>query len=165
MNCEKIKESVYKWLDDEMPEAQKGGLLAHLEACPHCRKEAESIRSLNDSLRASFSAIEPSRDFERVFWQAIAGRSAAKEPWFIGLLKELDSLVPHLGIPQMAMAVLTALLVGGAGGIFSAVNAAVPSEVQRSSAQYLSGFNEFKGVPSPSVAASYLKVMNDRSAV
>ena len=74
MDCRNIKENIYKWLDRELPDPQKGEFLAHLKSCPECRKESQSIEVFHGVLKGSFSAVEPSKDFERVFWQKILER-------------------------------------------------------------------------------------------
>lgn len=157
-------------LDGEIPEALKAKLTPHLEGCSACQGELESLKTFHAILRSHPSTIEPSKDFEARFWnkvssfppeadQPLAG-GEQKEPWFIGLLKELDSLIPHPSTPQLAMVVLMAFLVGSTGGAVSAMNSMGSLEVERNSVKYLSGFHEFKGVPSSSVAASYLKVID-----
>ena len=114
---------------------------------------------LDKLLKESFSTIEPSKDFERVFWQKILERQ--KEPWFVRVLKDLESFIPF-PTPVQAMAfVLTAFLIGGTGGVVSAMNVPTSLEAKRTSVQYLSGFHEFKGIPSSSVAATYLKTIDD----
>ena len=145
-------------LDGEIPDSVKARLTPHLEGCSACQGELESIKAFQGILRNHPPTIEPSEDFERVFWQKALERQ--KEPWFIRLLKELDSLIPHPSTPQVAMVVLTAFLVGGTGGVVSARNSTGSFEAERNSVKYLSGFREFKGVPSSSVAASYLKVID-----
>jgi hypothetical protein len=106
--------------------------------------------------------IEPSKGFERLFWQKVLEKQ--KEPWFIRLWKELDSIIPHPSMPQMAMVVLMAFLVGGTGGVVSAMNVPTSLEAKRTSVQYLSGFHEFKGIPSSSVAATYFKTIENGSS-
>ena len=118
---------------------------------------------LDKLLKESFSTMEPSKDFERMFWQKILERQ--KEPWFVRVLKDLESLVPFPTLSQTAAFVLTAFLIGGTGGVVSAMNAPASLDAKRTSVQYLSGFREFKGIPSSSVAGAYLKTMaNGESA-
>ena len=161
MNCRDSQNYMYQMLDREIPDSVKAKLTSHLEGCATCQGELESVKAFHGILRSYPSTIKPSEGFERLFWQKALERQ--KEPWFIGLLKELDSLIPHPSTPQLAMVVLTAFLVGGTGGIVSARNSTGATgsfEVERNSVKYLSGFHEFKGVPSSSVAASYLKVID-----
>ena len=175
MDCRDSKRTIYQMLDGEAPGVVKAELALHAEGCSTCRGELKLIKAFHGVLKSDPARIEPSKDFERVFWQKILERSAIKapadssfgeqnEPWFTKLLKELDSLIPHPGMPQMAMVVLMAFLVGGTGGVVSARGSTGSFEAERNSIQYLSGFHEFKGIPSSSVAASYLKAIDDRSA-
>lgn len=155
MTCKDYRKKLYLG-------AQEKNFLAHVEGCPECQKEAKSIERLDGLLGSSFYTIEPSKNFEQVFWQKVLERQ--KEPWFVRLLKELDSLIPRPSAPQMAMVALMAFLIGSTGGVVSAMNSTGSLEAERNSVQYLSGFREFKGLPTSSVAASYLKVIEDPSA-
>ena len=155
---------------------QEKDLLAHVEGCLGCRKETKSIQRLNGLLEGFFSPVEPSKDFERVFWRKILERSATKapadssfgeqkEPWFVRVLKDIESLVP-LPTPSRAAAfLLVAFLIGGTGGVVSAMNVPTSLEAKRTSVQYLSGFHEFKGIPSSSVAATYLKTIESEDSI
>ena len=148
-------------LDGEVSDAVKAQLTLHVEGCSGCHGELKSIKAFHGILKSNPEQIEPSKDFERIFWQKILERQ--KDSWFVRLLKELDSLIPHPNMPQIAMVVFMAVLVGGTGGVVSAMNSTDSFEAERTSVQYLSGFHEFKGVPSSSVAASYLKSIDNRS--
>ena len=112
---------------------------------------------LDRLLRGSFSTIEPSKDFERVFWQKILERQ--KEPWFVRVLKDLESLIPSPTPSQAVAFLLVAFLVGGMGGAaFNLSTEAFPGGGKTAS-PYLSGFHEVKGIPASSLAATYLKSM------
>lgn len=162
MNCGDSKKHIYQMLDGEAPDAVKAKLARHLEGCSVCQGELKSIEAFHTILRSPSFTIEPYKNFERLFWQKVLERQ--KEPWFFRLLKELDSLIPHPGMPRVAMVILMAFLVGGMGGVVSAMNSVHSPEAERTSVRYLSGFREFKGMPSSSVAASYLKSIDDRSS-
>ena len=114
---------------------------------------------LDKLLKESFSTIEPSKDFERVFWQKILERQ--KEPWFVRVLKDIESYIPFPTPSQAVAFLLVALLIGGTGGVVSAMNVPTSLEAKRTSVQYLSGFHEFKGIPSFSVTATYLKTIEN----
>ena len=114
---------------------------------------------LDKLLKESFSPIEPSKDFERVFWQKILERQ--KEPWFVRVLKDLESLVPFPTPSQAVAFLLVAFFIGGTGGVVSAMNVPTSLKAKRTSVQYLSGFHEFKGIPSSSVAGAYLKTIEN----
>ena len=127
---------------------------------------------LDRLLKESFSTLEPSKGFERVFWQKILEKSATKapadssfgeqkEPWFVRVLKDLEFLIPFPAPGQAVAFVLVAFLIGGTGGVVSAMNVPTDLEAKRTSVQYLSGFHEFKGIPTSSVAATYLKTIDN----
>lgn len=162
MDCRDSKKTIYQMLDGEAPDAVRAELTLHVEGCSACREESKSINVFHSVLKSNLARIEPSKGFERIFWQKVLERQ--KEPWFVRLLKELDSLIPRPSNPQVAMVVLTALLIGGTGGVVSARSVTGSFEAERTSVQYLSGFREFKGVPSSSVAVSYLKAIDKWSA-
>ena len=112
---------------------------------------------LDRLLKESFSTIEPSKDFERVFWRKILERQ--EEPWFVRVLKDLESLVPFPTPSQAVAFLLVAFLIGGMGGAtFNLSTEAFPGG-GRTSSLYLSGFHEVKGIPASSLAATYLKSM------
>ena len=154
MTCKDYRKKLYLGV-------QEKDLLAHLEDCPQCRKESKSIEALDGFLKGAFSTIEPSKNFERVFWQKILERQ--KDPWFERTLKSLESFVPFPTPSQAFAFSLVAFLIGGTGGAVSAMNAPVNMDAKRTSVVYLSGFNEFKGIPSSSVAATYLQTTKDKN--
>ncbi|MBI2094841.1 MAG: hypothetical protein HYT89_01585 [Candidatus Omnitrophica bacterium] len=101
-------------------------------------------------LRAAKDAdILPSAGFESRFWEAVGHRR--QSPWFLRWLEELQALVPAPMAAPMAATLLLVFLVGGATGTVSAM-----SERPASAGQSLSGFGEFKGLPTVSVTAAYL---------
>ncbi len=110
-------------------------------------------------LRAGVTEIAPSREFDALFWNKVAERQ--KEPPLARLFRRLGAWVPTPNFSGAVAVVLIAFLVGGAGGVYSARNAAPSLEAQRSSVQYLSGFREFQGIPASSVAATYLKTIGE----
>ena len=155
MTCKDSKKKLYLG-------SQEKELLSHLENCVGCRKESKSIQALDGFLKGSFSTLEPSKDFERIFWQKILERQ--KEPWFVRVFRDLESFIPFPTPAQGVAFVLTAFLIGGTGGVVSARSAPTSLEAKKTSVQYLSGFHEFKGIPSSSVAAAYLKTINNGSS-
>ena len=98
---------------------------------------------------AKGGTISPSTDFEPRFWEAVEHRR--QSPWFLKWLEELQVLVPAPMAAPMAATLLVVFLVGGATGTVSAM-----SERTAPAGQSLSGFGEFKGLPTVSVTAAYL---------
>lgn len=162
MNCGNVQRDIYKWIEGRLERDKQGDFKSHLMKCAGCQKEVQSAKRLENLLRAGGPSIEPSPEFEANFWKKVFARE--KEPWFSRLLRDFESLVPVPNFSQAFAVLLIALFVGGAGGVVSAMNTLMPERVEsgRASIQYLSGFREFKGLPSSSVSASYLKAAEER---
>ncbi len=109
--------------------------------------------------KAAPPKIEVTPNFDRVFWEKIASRQ--KEPWFVRGRKWFEASFPVPSFSEAVAVFLIAFVVGGAGGVFSGVRSGATFEAEKMSVRYLSGFQEFKGVPSSSVAGSYLKTLNE----
>lgn len=162
MNC-KYRKNIYKWVDGELKGASRNELENHLKLCVNCRKEFELIKKLNVIIRTSVSSIEPSPNFEGRFWQKVLERE--KAPWLAKVLRGVESHIPVPNFAQALAVLLVALIIGGAGGVVSAMNTVMPERLEgaQTSVQYLSGFQEFKGIPSSSVTVSYLKAVEERN--
>jgi hypothetical protein len=160
MKC-KHQEHINQWLEDRLASGQRAAFEIHLKECVFCKKEVMVYQKLNELLRSSIPITQPSLNFERIFWQKILERE--KEPWWAKRFRDVESLIPTSS-PQVAALLFFALIIGGAGGVLSAMNTLTPENIasNRASIRYLSGFREFNGIPSPSVAASYLKTVLER---
>lgn len=164
MRCNSDRRKIYRWLDGELEAPERRAFETHLKGCPACQKKVESLRGFHRMLQSTAPLlIGPSLDFESNFWKKAYARQ--HESRLSKFLKDIESLFP---VPTFAHAVailLLALLIGSAGGIVSARNIIMPQQLedQRTSIQYLSGFREFKGIPSSSVAASYLMAVEERN--
>jgi len=131
MNYKAAKKSIHQWTDEEF----------------------ETL------LRAGVPEIIPSPGFDGVFWKKVMDRQ--REPRLVRLFRDLESWVPTPNLTGALAVVVLAFLVGGAGGVYSVKNVPPSLEAQRSSVQYLSGFREFQGIPASSVAATYLKTIEE----
>ena len=163
MKCHGQNRNIYQWLDGELKGPEKMAFEAHLKGCSICQHEMESSRAFHVILQASSLSIEPSSNFEPNFWEKIYARQ--EESWLSKVLRDIESLFPVPTFSQAFAVLLMALFIGGAGGAVSATNTINPQNLEgaRTSIKYLSGFQEFKGIPTSSMAASYLKVAGERS--
>ena len=159
MDCRRAKKDIHRLLDGELMDSP---LERHVAACASCQKEAQSVRAFQGLLRQARVEIQPDIGFDTIFWEKVSKRQ--KEPWFAGFFRELEFSIPFPTLSQAMAFVFVAFFIGGTGGAVSAMNAAAPSESKKTSVQYLSGFHEFKGVPSSSVTATYLKTIENRSS-
>jgi hypothetical protein len=163
MKC-KNRKHINPWIERKMGDAQKASFETHLEGCGFCQKEVIAFRKLNELLGSTFPALEPSPNFERMFWQKIIERQ--KEPWWAKASRTFDSWLPMPNLSQALAVLVFALIIGGASGALSAMNALTSEQTvsSRVSVQYLSGFREFNGVPSTSITGSYLEVSSEKEA-
>lgn len=107
-------------------------------------------------LRAGVSELTPSTGFEARFWKKVIERQ--KTPWAVRFFREVESWIPTPSLSGAVASLVIAFLVGGAGGsVYTVRNAADGSDAQRASIRYLSGFQEFQGIPASSIAGTYLK--------
>lgn len=164
MKAHNNKQEIYKWLDGELKGTQKEIFETHSRVCFSCRKEIESVTTFHQLFKTAPIHIQPSETFEANFWKKIYARQ--EEPWFTKLLRNIESHIPVPNFAQTFAVLLIALLIGGTGGAVSVMNAVTPQKLgsQQTSIKYLSGFHEFKGIPSSSVAASYLKTVDERNS-
>lgn len=154
MKCRAARKHISPWLDDALSPAARAGLEAHAKICADCAAEVSREKKLRALLRAEQPLIQPSADFERNFWRK-ASESSKESRW--GWLWEGS-------FAQAAAAVILGLLVGGAGGALSLWGSNV---LQRGpdaivTAHSLTGFSEYKGLPSASLAAAYLQTEEKR---
>lgn len=163
MRCKERGRNISQWLDGELKDSESTELEAHLSECLTCKQEVESRKKLDNLIQMANINVEPSSDFEATFWKKVYARG--KEPWLSKLLKDIESLIPVPNLSQALAVLLIALFIGGTGGVVSAMNTITPEKLgaQQTSIKYLSGFQEFKGIPSSSVAASYLKTAEERN--
>jgi len=70
--CEEIRPLLDELLDGELAGAERAAALAHLDACPACREEADALRSLLARAAALPSELTPARDL----WPGVAERLA-----------------------------------------------------------------------------------------
>jgi hypothetical protein len=165
MRCQGIAKKIYQWLDSELKGKERLEFEEHLRLCSLCQKEVESARTFHEMLRVQHLPVESSPNFETAFWAKLIEQE--KQPWLLKVFKDLEFLIPTPSMSQGLAVVLVAFLIGGTGGAFSVMKTLDSPgnlESKRISIEYLSGFSEFKGVPSTSVAATYLKALEERDA-
>ncbi|MBS3759058.1 MAG: zf-HC2 domain-containing protein [Desulfobacterales bacterium] len=67
--CEDIAYKLSAYLDNELGEAEKNRVEAHLENCPSCRGSFRELKKSSDLVSARLS-VQPSVDFDKA-WQHI----------------------------------------------------------------------------------------------
>ena len=156
MNCKHARRNISSWLDGELKDSQKAGLEAHLRGCVSCCGESNKLKTLCQVLREDTPLIEPSKNFNTVFWSKVSGRQNI--PWFTRLLGDLEVFIPAPNLRQAVTFALLAFFIGNIGGLASMLPRQVFTGSSTASLRHFSNLQEFKGLPSYSLAASYLKI-------
>lgn len=79
MNCRSVKNLLSPYLDRELTGHQTLDIRAHLEACPNCRQELESLRRLKITV-AELPEFEPTAQLQARLSQIAASPSSAPMP-------------------------------------------------------------------------------------
>lgn len=66
MNCEHFKDSLDDWLGNQLPSSELKEFWAHLDACPHCREEAQFAQEMLTALQTLPNPVVPAGLAERV---------------------------------------------------------------------------------------------------
>lgn len=162
MKCKAARKQISRGLDDALSPAAKAGLQSHVESCAACAAEVTREKKLRALLRAERPLLQPSENFERTFWRKAS--ESPKEFRWSWLWESIESVLPSPSFAQAAAAILLGLLVGGAGGALALWGAGVsPRGPEVSLAVHsLTGFTEYKGLPSASLTAAYLQTEEKR---
>jgi hypothetical protein len=87
MKHEEIKRKIGAFMDDEVKDAEKSEITAHLEACAECRGELEALAA-NNAILSKATGLNPSANF-RVGMNAKLDKAAAGRHVF-----DLTKLIP-----------------------------------------------------------------------
>lgn len=68
--CALCRKNIVAYLDRELPEHQTRTFAKHLEGCPDCRHELAQLQEALQQLPA-LPLIQPSSDYDRIFWDKI----------------------------------------------------------------------------------------------
>lgn len=58
-HCRDVRERIYEYLDEEMPESDRASLSTHLDLCPRCRETAARERAFLAAVRERAVAQDP----------------------------------------------------------------------------------------------------------
>lgn len=163
MTCERVKERLDGYLDDELTEAEFQEMELHLADCPGCREDERQLRAVVALAAALPRERQPARDL----WEGIAGRIGARTAswarpsawWAAGLAAAatvavvawLSPLWPEPGSPpaQSPLAgTRPAAALPGAAGLDEAER-----EYERATAELMAALGERRVSLSPDTAA------------
>jgi hypothetical protein len=103
MKCKQVKDWLYLYGDGELSPAKRRKLERHLDECPVCRREQQSVRRMAKQIQKAGS-VEPQVSEPGVLTQTIMNQIAADTP-----LLKTPVLKPAL---RLAMALTVVIIVG-----------------------------------------------------
>ena len=59
LTCYLVRRRLGAWVDNALPEASRASTAVHVERCPRCQKEVDTLRRLRGMLQAALSPAEP----------------------------------------------------------------------------------------------------------
>jgi len=123
MNCRYARENFSGYIEQELSEAERRDIAAHLARCAKCTSELFAMQKAMSLVRW-VPRHEGSPGFEERLMRRIAAeeRQPARPEWWRGALSTLaarwDDLVAAMMVPAPVGALLVALLLGGGGGAY-----------------------------------------------
>lgn len=157
MRCEKIKEKLSAFIDNELDREKTSDIEKHLAECSDCNQELKILAKTWDSLEV-WEKIEPSDNFEARFWQRVREREL-RQPLFQRLFTK--------AIPVPTTVII--LVIGLLGGIYLG-NIVYPKENKVSGDESLSSGKEnflyldnFEDFPPESVGGVYIVLTSQKN--
>lgn len=89
MSHEVTHETLTRYLDDELPHAERERVREHLSGCAECRREVEIMSTMKEDL-AELPGGDPARDGS--VWDAVDSRLARPLGWFLLVAGAVASL-------------------------------------------------------------------------
>ena len=78
MRCRECESILWMYLDNELPEGQRGTVAAHLESCPRCAQSLDQLRAFPLQI-AHLPIVPPPPDFTARLMQRITPLPAPRE--------------------------------------------------------------------------------------
>lgn len=113
MRCRKVRKLLGPFIDEELSEKRRRGMASHLEGCPACRRQLDSIRKV-EALSRQLMQAEPDQAYWETFLprlRAKIARSGEESAWWRVRETLGKLLAPPIPWVRIAGAVATALLV------------------------------------------------------
>ena len=160
--CGKSLRDLSRWVDGAFKGKEGMDLADHIKTCAFCQKEAAIFQSLNRTLQSSRENIQVAPSFETVFWEKVSDRQ--RIPWLARFLNGLEVLVPTSNLRQAVAFSILAFFIGNMSGVGWELGQGALATASLASTRYFSSLQEFKGVPSYSLGAVYLKTIEKEDA-
>ena len=78
--CERVQETIGRWLDGEMPLGDGESLRAHVTHCVECGEARRRLEKVQLALKSVLVVETPAIEFQP-FWQAVERRIQEKRSW------------------------------------------------------------------------------------
>jgi anti-sigma factor RsiW len=107
--CERVEESLERWLDGELSGVESEQMRAHVTGCANCAEAQQRFEKIERALNEVLIGDAGKIAFP-VFWRELERRIEEEKPWYRGLLERARNLG---GAPWAAWAVpgLIAILI------------------------------------------------------
>jgi len=100
-DCQRIEESIGRWLDGELSAGESERVRAHVAQCGNCRAAQQRLEKIGRALTSVLVAQAPNIEFAP-FWRELERRIDQKIPWHAALRAWTQG---WLGSPRAAWAV------------------------------------------------------------
>ncbi len=147
MNCRKVRKRLSAFIDDQVDPGEKEEILTHLNQCPGCRNEMETLRKTWDSL-AVWEGVKTGENFEFKFWEKIEVEEEKRFSFF-----EIFKRILPIPVPVVAGIIF---VVGLLGGIY--LNEKLQLGKIKSSSDTFLAVANFKELPTESLEAAYISL-------
>ncbi len=107
MSCEELSEELSAYLDHELSPEERARLEDHLQTCPRCRQELESLRAVS-RLVASLPQVEPSPSFIHSIRAHLVPQ---RRRWLRPISPFAVDVVPLVAVAALFLVVLSAALI------------------------------------------------------
>jgi anti-sigma factor RsiW len=104
--CENVQESIGRWLDGELKEADREAVRRHVESCRDCGAARVRLEKIQTTLGGILQAEASHLEFAP-FWRAVRRRIDEKRPWHEELIESARSIVTA---PRLAWSVPVAIV-------------------------------------------------------
>lgn len=157
MRCEKVKEKLSAFIDNELDREKTSEIKQHLAECSGCNQELKLLTQAWDALEG-WERIESSDNFEARFWQRVRERELGQSLF----QRLLTKLIP---VPTTVIILIIGLL----GGIYLG-NIVFPKDTKVSPDESLSLGKEnffyldnFEDFPPESVGGVYIVLTSQKN--
>ncbi len=83
MNCKKIQNILFEYLEGELPNREQDEILTHINQCHQCCNELKALENLKDELKSDTLPLPTPGYWERLARKTLSGLAEKPRPLFI----------------------------------------------------------------------------------